>query len=361
VSDHRTFGVEEEFLLIDRAHGRTVAVGGAVLRAAEDGADVTGELQREQVETGTRPCRDLSELDREVRRSRRQVADAADVVGVDIAPLATSPLCAEPTVSPGHRYRRMIDAFGLTGGEQLTCGCHVHVGIGSEEEAVAVLDRIRPWLAPLLALSANSPYWQGTDTGYASYRSQVWGRWPTAGPTGRFGTPAGYRAAVRSMLATDTVLDEGMLYFDARVSRAHPTVEIRVPDVCRDADDTVLIAALVRGLVTTASDDWRAGRPADPVGTEVLRLAAWRAGRSGLDDRLVDPTTWRPAPAPDVVARLVDHVSPALEDVGDLAVVRELARCVLRRGTGAARQREVMGRTGDLRVVVADGVAATRA
>ncbi|MHA6782126.1 carboxylate-amine ligase [Pseudonocardia saturnea] len=355
-----TVGVEEEFLLVDRVHGRTVSVGGAVLRAAEDGADVTGELQREQVETGTRPCRDLADLAREIRRTRRQVSEAADIVGVDVAPLATSPLPACPTASPAPRYQRMIEAFGLTGSEQLTCGCHVHVGIGSEEEAVAVLDRIRPWLAPLLALSANSPYWQGTDTGYASYRSQVWGRWPTAGATGLFGTPAGYRTAVRSLLATDTVLDEGMLYFDARVSRAHPTVEIRIADVCREPDDTVLLAALVRGMVTTAADDWRAGRPADPVRTEVLRLAAWQAGRSGVDDRLVDPSTWRPAPAADVVGRLVEHVSPALEGSGDLALVRELVPAVLRRGTGATRQREVMRRTGDLRAVVADAVAATR-
>ena len=244
--------------------------------------------------------------------------------------------------------------------EELTCGCHVHVGIGSEEEAVGVLDRIRPWLAPLLALSANSPYWQGSDTGYASYRSQVWGRWPTAGPTGLFGTAAGYRAATRSLLDTDTVLDEGMLYFDARVSRTHPTVEIRIADVCRDADDAVLVAALVRGMVATAAAEWRADRAPDPVVTGVLRLAAWRAGRSGLDDRLVDPTTWRPAPAAEVVARLVEHVSPALEESGDLALVRELARTVLRRGNGAALQREAMRRTGDLRAVVADVVAATR-
>lgn len=365
MSDVPTVGVEEEFLLLDRTSGRTVAVGGSVLRAAEDGAaedenTVTGELQREQVETGTRPCRDLSELAREVRRCRGQVGEAADAVGVDVAPLATSPQWADPSVSPARRYRRMVDAFGLTGGEQLTCGCHVHVGTGSEDEAVAVLDRIRPWLAPLLALSANSPYWQGIDTGYASYRSQVWGRWPTTGPTGPFGTAAGYRAAVRSLLDTDTVLDEGMLYFDARVSRSHPTVEIRVPDVCRDADDTVLLAALVRGLVSTAADEWRAGRAPDPVSAGVLRLAAWRAGRSGLDDHLVDPATWRPAAAADVVARLVDHVSPALEQAGDLAVVRELVASVLRRGTGAARQREVRARTGDLRAVVADAVAAAR-
>ncbi|WP_300011646.1 glutamate--cysteine ligase [Pseudonocardia sp.] len=359
----RTLGVEEEFLLVAPADGRAVAVGGAVLRAAESRAEpgvdqITGELQREQVETGTRPCRDLDELGREVRRSRLAVRRAAGAVGAEPAPLGTSPLPVDPNVSAGARYRAMIDTFGLVGHEQLTCGCHVHVGVASAQEGVAVLDRIRPWLAPLLALSANSPFWQGADSGYASYRSQVMGRWPSAGPAERFGSAAGYRDMVRTVLGTDTVLDEGMLYFDARLSRTHPTVEVRVADICRDGDDAVLVAALVRGLVETAAREWREGREPDPVRTEVLRLAAWRAGRSGLGDLLVDPSTWRPAPPHVVVGRLLDHVTPALEDSGDLATVRELAGVALRRGTGADRQRAVRDRGGDLGAVVRD---ATRA
>ena len=139
-------------------------------------------LHREQVETGTRPCRELSELDAELRRTRTRARAAAHAAGAELAALATSPLPVRPTVSPGSRYRRMVERFGLTASEQLTCGCHVHVAITSAEEGVAALDRIRPWLAPLLALSANSPFWAGADSGYASYRSQVWGRWPSTGP-----------------------------------------------------------------------------------------------------------------------------------------------------------------------------------
>jgi glutamate---cysteine ligase / carboxylate-amine ligase len=351
----RTVGVEEEFLLVDPDDGRATAVGGAVLTA--DGDDeLTGELQREQVETGTRPCRDLAELDAELRRTREAARAAAHAAGAQLAPLATSPLPVQPTVSPGARYRRMVDRFGLTASEQLTCGCHVHVAIGSPAEGVAVLDRIRPWLAPLLALSANSPFWSGVDSGYASYRTQVWGRWPSSGPTELFGDPDGYQGVARAMLGTDTVLDEGMLYFDARLSRTHPTVEIRVADVCREPADAVLIAALVRGLVETAVRDWCAGRPPDPVRTEVLRLAGWQAARSGLDGTLLDPGGWRAAPAAAVLGRLVEHVAPALREAGELGTVRELLAAVLARNTGAARQRAVLRRTGDLRAVVADAV-----
>jgi carboxylate-amine ligase len=354
----RTVGVEEEFLLVDPASGEAAAMGTAVLRAADEGADLTGELQREQVETGTRPCLDLGDLGRELQRTREQAREAARAAGAELAPLGTSPLPVRPTVSPGPRYQRMVARFGMTTSEQLTCGCHVHVGIGSEEEGVAALDRMRPWLAPLLALSANSPFWNGEDSGYASFRSQVWARGPSAGPTGLFGSAAGYRDVTETMLGTDTLLDDGMLYFDARLSRAHPTLEVRVPDVCREPDDAVLIAALVRALVDTGVREWREDRPPDPVRTEVLRLAAWRAGRSGLDGSLVDPPSRRPAPAADVLRGLVDHVAPALEESGDLDLVRELLRTVLKRNTGAARQREVLLRSGDMAAVVADAVSA---
>ena len=129
----------------------------------------------------------------------------------------------------------------------------MHVGVASDAEGVAVLDRIGPWLAPLLALSANSPYWMGDDSGYASFRSQVWSRWPTAGPTRLFGTPEAYHAAVQGLVATGTILDQGMVYFDARLSARYPTVEIRVADVCLSADTATLLAALARGLVETAA------------------------------------------------------------------------------------------------------------
>jgi carboxylate-amine ligase len=294
-----------------------------------------------------------------VRRSSSPSAaarSAARAVGAEPVALATSPVAVAPTASPGKRYRRMIERFGLTGAEQLTCGCHVHVAIGSDEEGVAVLDRIRPWLAPLLALSSNSPFWNGTDSGYSSYRSQVWGRWPSSGPTALFGSADGYSAVTGAMLATGTLLDDGMIYFDARLSRRYPTVEVRIADVCREPDDAVLIAALVRALVDTAAGEWERDVAPDPVPVEVLRLAAWRAARSGVGSTLVDPRSWAPAPAGEVLHALVDHVGEALRANGDCDVVKELLDAVLARGTGATRQRQVFARDSDLRAVVRDAI-----
>ncbi|WP_445190147.1 carboxylate-amine ligase [Pseudonocardia sp. Cha107L01] len=356
----RTVGVEEEFLLVDPSDGRPRAIATAVLGASEKSLTaVEAELQLQQIETGTRPCRTLDELEKQVRSARRAAACAARSIGVEIAAMGTSPLPVEAELTPSPRYERLAGRFGLTAQEQLTCGCHVHVGVESDEEGVAVLDRIRPWLAPLLALSANSPFWQGEDSRYSSYRSQVWSRWPSAGINDLFGSARAYHDTVREMVASETVLDTAMVYFDARLSQRYPTIEVRVADVCLHSEDAVLIAALVRALVDTAATDWAAGREPDPVRTEVLKLAAWRAGRSGLAGELIDPTTRRPAPALAVLENLCAHVRDALEANGDYTEIVQLQRVLAQRGNGAQVQRAVYRRTGRLRDVVRESVRRT--
>jgi carboxylate-amine ligase len=255
----------------------------------------------------------------------------------------------------------MADAFELTVREQLTCGCHVHVSIGGDDEGIEVLNRIRIWLPMLTALSANSPFWQGLDTGYASFRSQAWGRWPSAGATELFADAADYARLIDDVLATGTVLDSGMIYFDARLSAAWPTVEVRLADVCLRVEDAVTLAGLVRALVETAARDAREGRPVPAVRSELIRLASWRAGRSGVTGELVHPGTGRSAAAADVVAALVDAVRPALADAGDEARVSAGVAEILRRGTGADPQRRLFQESGDRSAVVRAAVEQTRA
>jgi carboxylate-amine ligase len=252
----------------------------------------------------------------------------------------------------------MARAFGLTADEQLTCGCHVHVEISSAEEGVAVLDRIRPWLAVLLALSANSPYWQGRDSAYASFRYQAWSRWPSAGPTDAFGSAEAYQQTVQQMVSTGTLLDTGMVYFDARLSEHYPTVEIRVADVCLYAEDAALIAALARALVETEARRWRAGSAIPAFRTEMLRLAAWRASRSGLDDVLLNPHTGLPEPASTVADAMLEHIRDALDEAGDTDAVTRLVGAVLARGNGAAFQRRAC-RDGSLASVIERTAAIT--
>lgn len=362
--------MEEELLLVDPETGVPQAVSGSVIRYARrhDELFLTGgrrskalqtELQREQLETATPVCTSLAEISEHVRSARLAAAQSAAGVAVSVAALATSPVAVRPSLTPSNRYQRMSNAYGPTADQQLTCGCHIHVGVDSPDEGVAVLDRIRPWLPPLLALSANSPFWQGADTGYDSWRYQVWGRWPSSGPTELFGSAKGYRTTVEALLATGALVDEGMIYFDARLSRHYPTVEIRVPDVCLNADDAVLMAALVRALVDTAAAAWRDGDQPDPVRADLMRLAMWRAGRSGLRDDLVHPSTRCAAPAHQVVGALLDYLVPALDRAGDLDATTRMLNDLLERGNGAQFQRAVYARTQNVTAVVAEAVQHT--
>jgi carboxylate-amine ligase len=315
----RTVGVEEEFLVVDQVSARPVPrIDELRELAREREADAPAhELKLEQAETTSAPFTDLAALRADLRRRRAALAATAAEQHLGIAALGTSPLPVDPTSTPEDRYLRMTERFGLLARQQLTCGMHAHVSVSSRDEGVAVIDRLRPWLAVLTALSANSPYWQGEDTGYASYRTVIWGQWPTAGPTGTFGDATGYDKAVGELLRSGTILDEGMIYFDARLSRHYPTVEIRVADVCTDIDDALLIAALARGLVDAAASAARDGTPAPPVRTELLRLAAWQAARSGVSAGLVELPAGRPAEAPAVIDHLLDHVRASLRRHGD--------------------------------------------
>ena len=374
-------GVEEELLVVDH-QGRSVPLGPEALEVAaqrgegetaeehdradapdgdeESAAHLMPELKAQQLELGTPVCRTLTEVESQLRFWRGRADAAAAAVGGRVAALATSPVAVAPVPTEGERYDRMLGAFGLTAEEMLTCGCHVHVSIEDDEEGVAVLYRIRVWLPVLTALSANSPFWQGADTGYASYRSQAWHRWPSAGPNELFTDAADYHRLIDAVLATETVLDSGMVYFDARLSEKWPTVEVRTADVVLRVEDAVTLAGLIRGLVETAARDARGGTPPPAVRAEVLRVAAWRAGRSGLTGDLVHPRTGTPAPAAEVLAALLDHVRPALADAGDERRVADGLQALLRRGTGADLQRRVHRETGgDLAAVVRAAVAVT--
>lgn len=364
----RTVGVEEEYLLVDAATGAPVPLAPAIIarsttaspepipgsgRGASGTPNLGFELQQEMVEVATPPRTEVAQLRADLRALRREADTAARDVGARVAALATSPLPAVPRLSPSRRYEAMSRELGVTCDEQLTCGCHVHVAVESDEEGVGVLDRLRPWLPALAAVAANSPFWNGRDTGYASYRAQAWSRWPGTGPTDVFGSARGYRDLVEEMVRTGTLLDEGMVYFDARLSCRYPTVEIRVADVCLEVDDAVLVATLARALVDTAAAAWRAGLPAPADPTPLLRLASWRSSRDGVDGSLLHPRTHQLRPAAEVLGTLLDHVLPALERNGDLAEVQRGLDRVLRRGTGARAQRQVAGRTGRLDAVVA--------
>lgn len=364
----RTLGIEEELLLVDPATRRLAPRSQAVLQHAVEppGAapdeQLDKELFRHQLEIRTTPLADLGEVRSHLVLQRRAAAEAAERAGVLVAAAGTSPVASgEPEVSRDDRYVAMLHEYGEIARLAGICGMHVHVGIASDEEGVAVIDRIAPWLPVLLAISANSPYADGRDTGYHSWRSQVWARWPSVGPPQRFGSAAAYRQVCRAMIASGAARDEGMLYFDARLSPNNPTVEVRISDVCADPDDALLVGALARALVVELACEAERGDGEPVWRTELLQGAKWRAARYGVSDRLLCPTTMELRPAREVLESLVGRTRPALEVCGDLDLVRDGIERVLA-GGGASRQHAAFERSGgDLTAVVDDLVTRTNA
>jgi carboxylate-amine ligase len=353
--------VEEELLLVD-ARGIAAPVAPLLLADAppvDDGPSVSAEIQQEMIETQTRPQLQTGELLLDIVAGRELADGLAQRHGARAIAVAMSPMRLRPHVTEDPRYAKMIERYGLTARGTLVCGFHVHVGIASREEGVAVLDRIRTWLPTLLALSANSPFFGGADTGHASYRFVAWHQWQSAGPTDVFGSVEAYDRFERFLVDTGVILDTGMLYLDARVSRKQPTVEIRVADVCLDARDAAVLAALVRALVDTAADEWRAGIPPAAVPSAALRLAEWQAALTGVAGSLPHPVTWREGSARDAVEALFAHTAGALEANGDLMLVRRGIERIHAVGGGAGRQRAAFERRGRMRDVIALAVAAT--
>ncbi|WP_344384324.1 glutamate--cysteine ligase [Streptomyces thermolineatus] len=347
-----TVGVEEEYLLLDPATGLPVARAEEVrtaagLRHGTGPDEVQSELLQAQLEVATPVCRTLDEVAAHLLRLRGAVGAAAERAGCRVATCGAAPLAGpEPVpVTDAPRYRALSLRAPQLVREQLINGMHVHVAVPDREAGVGVLNRLRPWLPVLVAMAANSPLWQGIDTGFASWRTVVFGRWPVGGPPPLFAGAADYERRVRDLLATGTLMDRGQLYWQARLSERYPTVEVRAPDVQLLPEDAVAFAGLVRALVVTALAGEAEGAPFPAPSEELLAAANWQASRYGLSGRLLDPLG-RSLGAGEAVRGLLEHVGPALDRAGDSGRVLLLAHRLLHGGTAAERQRRALAEGG---------------
>jgi carboxylate-amine ligase len=338
-----SLGVEEEFQIIDPVSRTLRPRAASILANARDahGEEVTNELYLSQIETGTPVCATLADARRELVRLRRELAAAAAKSGSRIAAAGTHPFSRweDQPLTPKPRYRGLRDEFQQLIREQVIFGCHVHVGVADPEDAVRIMNRARSWVAVLIALAANSPFWKGVDTGYASYRTEVFGRFPTAGTPHPFASRAEFDGLIADLVATNLIEDGSKIYWDIRPSSHVPTLEFRAADVCATVDEAVMVAGLANGLARACLDADRRGDPADHARPELLQAAKWQAARYGLDGDLIDVGAARARPAAEVVESLLEFVRPALEEFGEWAGVAELTRRTLAEGNGATRQR----------------------
>lgn len=358
-----TVGVEEEYQII---HSETCELRSRAQRILPKaqvvvGDRVTPELYLSQIEIGTPVCRTLVEVRNELQHLRSEVIAAAQKEGSCIAAAGTHPFShwRDQKLTPKERYMGIATDYKQLAWEQLIFGCHVHIGIRNRELAIQVMNRSRPWLASILALTCNSPFWLGVDTGYASFRTEIWRRWPMSGIPQVFTSRSEYDRLVEDLITMGSISDATKIYWDVRPSARYETLEFRVTDVCMTVDEAVMVAGLVRALTRTCALEAERHVEIRHVHPEILSAAKWQAARFGLDDHLIDTQERRAVPARALIEKFLTHLRPVLEEHGEWDEIYSLVRDVIERGTGATRQREVYARSGDLEDVVDFIVAET--
>jgi glutamate---cysteine ligase / carboxylate-amine ligase len=340
------FGIEEEFLLVDPARSEPRPTGPA-LRAALGQHDhpqfqVSAELLDCQIELATFPCADRSEAAGALVAMRRALARAAEESATrpaGIGVVYNAPLVpAKVTDTP--RYRSIArNAPGVVADEYVT-GLHVHAEVKDPELRIQVMNRCRPWIPTLTAVAANSPFWYGRDSGFASWRTILYRRWPIQGCPPVFANDTDYRRRLQQLLASGVAADPGYVSWLMRPSVNYPTIEWRGADSQLSARDTLLAASLFRALAATELRAAAAGEPPVPQPQpEHLDIALWQAARHGVAGELIDLESGRLIPAYEQLGRLLDHLADALSASGDDEPVRRGLSRIRRDGNGAERQR----------------------
>ena len=342
------FGIEEEFMFLDRHRLAPVGMGERVqrmLRHSAHGEQVTGEFLESQIEYATSIHRQLRHAGAELRAFRSELASAAQDLDVVVVGTGTPfDACEYAMVAEKDRYQRIARDFGDLVTDHQVNGLHVHVEVDDREAGVRALNGVRLWLPCMLALTGNAPFWRGRDSGFASWRTMILRRLPTTGCPPHFDDAQDYAERADALVATGTATDLQSIAWAARLSERFPTIEVRVFDAQLTVGESLLAAALTRSLVTTVLET----PPLTHVPQEILDGSLWLAARDGMGADLVDPFTGDPATAWSVVDALVEYIGPALVGHGDLEFVTAALARVRARGTGAQRQVEVLRRDGPL-------------
>lgn len=351
-----TIGVEEEFQIIDP---QTLALSADVERILPRAREVLGEavqyeLILSQIEVATPICRTLAEVRTALAHMRSVIIAAAAEAGKRVGAAGTHPFSPwhEQPITPKERYQALVQDFRRLIKEQVIFGCHVHIGLSGREIALDVMNRARLWLSPLLALSANSPFSEGADTRYASFRTGLWWTSPLAGPPPFFSSRQAHDAFIQTLITTGSVEDASRIYWDIRLPERYETIEFRVMDVCLTIDEALMLAGLIRALVRTCYEASQRCEPVPDVRAELLRVANWRAARYGLEGELIDVLAERTLPARELIKQFLALLRPALEVEGDWEMVSSQVYHTLRQGNGAMRQRAAFARRGNVMDVV---------
>src|SRR6266545_7061308 len=351
-----TLGVEEEFQIIDpetrelRSHVQEMLDEGKRLLKER----VKPEMHQSVMEIGTGICKNVAEVRRDVTELRTEIIALAARQGMRVASAGTHPFSnwADQLIYPDERYTAIVQEMQLVARANLIFGLHVHVGISDRALAFQIMNEARYFLPHLLALSANSPFWLGRNTGLKSYRTKIFERFPRTGIPETFLTPADFDQYVDILVKTNCIDNGKKIWWDVRPHPFFETIEFRVCDIPMRADESIAIAALIQAIcaklykLRVQNLGWRRYRRA------LILENKWRASRYGIDGKLIDCGKEIEVPFRDLAREMLEFVDDVVDELGSRQEV-ERVNWILENGTGADRQLRVFDETGgDLKKVV---------
>lgn len=350
-----TLGIEEEYQVIDPVTRELASHDQRIVIEAAKHLDeqVKAEMHQAVVEVGTNICNNIQEARAEVVLLRKSISNIAKDLGFRIGAAGTHPFSAwqKQLITPNPRYDEIVNEMQDTARSNLIFGLHVHVGIEDRALALHITNAMRYFLPHLYALSTNSPFWEGRNTGFKSFRSKVFDKFPRTGIPGTFDHLGDYESYINILLKTNCIDNPKKIWWDIRLHPFYPTLEVRICDVPLTIDETVCITALIQALVAKLYKLKTHNLSFIIYHRALINENKWRAGRYGLDGKMIDFGKECEVDARLLMEELLEFVDDVLDELGSRKEV-EYLRTILKNGTGADRQLAVYEKTKDLNKVV---------
>ncbi len=351
-----TIGIEEEYQAIDpvtrdlRSHIQSEIIEKGKMLLKEQ---VKPEMHQSVIEVGTGVCGNIREAKEEIKGLRRKIVELARENGLRMAAAATHPFAdwRSQEIYPDERYHAIVEDMQQVARANLIFGLHVHIGVEDREAAIHLMNAARYFLPHILALSTNSPFWAGLDTGLKSYRCKVFDKFPRTNIPDYFPSWGEYERFVSILIHTHCIDNAKKIWWDIRPHPFFNTLEFRICDIPMRVEETVSLAALIQATVAKLYKLYAANTGFRLYRRALIMENKWRAARYGLDGKLIDFGKEIEVPLRDLMEEYLILVDDVLDELGSREEVNGI-RKILERGSGADRQLRVYRETGDFKKVV---------
>ncbi|MFZ4619364.1 MAG: carboxylate-amine ligase [Bacteroidota bacterium] len=350
-----TLGIEEEFQIVDpvsrdlKSHIEEILEEGKIILRE----NIKPEMHQSVVEVGTDICENVQDARREVSKLRKTLSGLAHNNGLRIAAAGTHPFARwdAQKITDHVRYHEIVEDMQQVARANLIFGLHVHVGMPDRETAIQVMNTARYFLPHIFALSTNSPFWKGRDTGFKSYRIKIFERFPRTGIPDIFESLSDYEDYIKLLIKTNCIDNPKRVWWDIRLHPFFDTLEWRVCDIPMRVDETIALAALMQAVTAKLYKLFKQNLGFRIYKTRLLNENRWRAARYGIQGKLIDFGKQEEVPLTDLVEELLEFVDDEVDELGSRKEINYI-REILKMGTGADRQKKVWEETKDINAVV---------